>query len=237
MTTATSLENCGRPLAKASGPSPALKLDNKGLIMNKERLLRLASRMDKVKDEHFNIEWWYSPADDYEELAKTAQFREDGMLARENACGSVACVLGHAALISDFIEQGLGYIPTYEQYGGPDSPRILTDMKITYNGKYYEEAGKEFFGLNDDQTPMLFGLGGPYDYLYFFDITPKNVAKALREFVETDGASLDACYVAHEEDWGGLKGEDYGWSPERTQMAFDYFNANKARYGAAEEAA
>jgi hypothetical protein len=201
--------------------------------MEKERLLRLASRMDKVKPEHFDIGNWYSPADGYEELGKTAVFREDGMLARENVCGSVACVLGHAALISDFVEQGLGYVPTYREYG---KTRVLADMRITYKDKLYEDAGAAFFGLDEDQASILFGLSGPYNYLYYFEITPQNVAKALCEFVESDGASLDACYVA-QDDPEYFLGSDYGFDAERSQKAVDYYNANKERYGVKEAAA
>lgn len=158
------------------------------MTINKERLLRLASRMEKVKAEHFDIGTWYDPRKvmGFDDLAEKAEFSEDKILLREGFCGSVACVLGHAALIPEFNNQGLGI--KVEKGSEGMYPTIV------YDGRQNTNAGAEFFGLSYMQASLLFGVGGRWREFYtgaWKEITPQHVAAALRRFVETDGESAE----------------------------------------------
>lgn len=67
-------------------------------------------------------------------------------------CETSACVLGHAALHKPFQEMGLrpilgsvvGVVGSHREY------------VITYQGKYYDRAGADFFDLTENEVNELF---------------------------------------------------------------------------------
>jgi hypothetical protein len=200
--------------------------------LTKKRLLRLADRLDKVKPSHFDIWTWYGVSDKKAVTALTQQggFNETAELGKitrdryfggaegwktvkeprkvlldEGFCGSVACVLGHAALIPEFNKAGLYVDVTkitrqieeakkeefYTFYSG-DGEVVYRDPKVKgAKIKQHFDAGQEFFGLTEEQADMIFG-GERSPYFYgTSNPTPKNVAKKLRKFVESNGAYGD----------------------------------------------
>lgn len=169
--------------------------------MNKERLLRLASRLEKVASEHFNINKWYNknggvPA----QVEKVTEYGEKKILS-EGFCGSVACVLGHAALIKDFNEQGLFVV--VDDYTESGRVGFFSEEGASFGFT----AGEKFFEIPIEDAAVLFGAVESHrvwSRLYKEPesslITPQSVAAALRNYVATDGGSLvEARYEAQKE--------------------------------------
>lgn len=157
--------------------------------MNKERILRLASRLDKVQTEHFNIDRWYQKNGN--KPKEVAMKRGQIVVLNEGFCGSAACVLGHAALIKDFNKEGL-YV-TIDPYG--DTGRVVYYKDDNYQGSGFT-AGSLFFDIPEEDAAVLFGAverGRYWEKLYNKTdgkIDPKDVAAALRAYVETEGGNL-----------------------------------------------
>lgn len=94
-----------------------------------------------------------------------------------NACGTPACVLGHATRIKEFREDGLHAVVAWK--GGP--------LNVKYRGQDGEFAGKSFFGLDFDEAMAFFGMTGR---AYGSSRpTPKKVAKRLRELIQEKTAA------------------------------------------------
>jgi hypothetical protein len=159
--------------------------------MNKERLLRLADRLDKVKTKHFYFGQWFETPDKYErkiERRTLARIKNGFKLMDEGFCGSIACVLGHAALINEFRDKGLNiFFPTTDATVG----------SVRYKGHSNDAAGAEFFDIPRKHAASMFL---PTDATLIFyeakdtnNITPKKAAKAIRKYVETDGKFLEEC--------------------------------------------
>ena len=203
--------------------------------LGKQRLLRLADRLDKVANEHFNISHWYDAMDRHRydqevgkylppimrgEFAKTKRLRgkvgglkrnacdpafyvselektvEVEVVLDEGFCGSTACVLGHAALIKEFNEQGL-----YVAVGVSGSQRGKGDVVYEKNGVIVDgwNAGAEFFELHPDHANALFyGMNRQAARSLYKEgsddscgkITPQEAAAGLRKYVETNGEAL-----------------------------------------------
>lgn len=150
--------------------------------MNKERLLCLASRMDKVAVEHFDIGLRHSM--------------------------TPACVLGHGALIREFREAGLN-IEIHET----GASVIFKDE----NGNRYTggRAGAQFFDIPEWHAAILFMADGNDRRTSFFyesghteEITPQQVADALRKYVETDGKSADYANDLYVASWHNEEGHN-----------------------------
>lgn len=202
--------------------------------LTKKRLLRLADRLDKVKPSHFDIHTWYGINSDtaikkfcslgfgkVKEIGKKTEEVSDytgGFVTKkvkksryalldEGFCGSVACVLGHAAMVPEFNRAGLyvevtGLQEKIEEgraYWGGEGGIAYRDPKKP-KSKLYEsfEAGMKFFGVPEAHAVLMFG--GEYSrQFYGFDlcndnhanITPKRVAKYLRKYVESNGQYAD----------------------------------------------
>lgn len=203
----------------------------------KKKLLRLADRLDKVKPSHFDLYTWYGVEDDKATkavldrgFAKTAKIgtakeevyqpNENGrrgsyvekkidrvVLLDEGFCGSVACVLGHAALIPEFTRKGL-YIEVtdiekiknrrkadgYTFYGGKGEVVYKDPKKPRARLKNNFDAGAAFFGLTENQADAVFGgerSGIFYNMTGDKEPTPKRVAKYIRKLVESNGAYFD----------------------------------------------
>lgn len=183
--------------------------------MNKERLLRLASRMEKVKPEHFDIRNWSTVGafDPYgaqgsnatgaygqvKKLPDYVEYTEKGqrkVLLREGFCGSTACVLGQAALIREFNEQGLYIDLTGDGINTQGGAAGIVYIDENGNEFFGQIAGEKFFDLTGVEASILFYAYGSDITAKFYGaehsgrITPQQVATALRRFVETDGQSL-----------------------------------------------
>lgn len=165
--------------------------------MNKERILRLASRLEKVNPEHFDIRnWWAnSTRNEVEEVtivdhpAYNSITRNKKLIVKEGFCGSTACVLGHAALIKEFNQEGLyikindepcyrlkditgkgyhQYLLQYEYEKAVKERQEQYEMisygsivYITDDNIYYDtEAGSKFFDLTYEEARYLFYAGG-----------------------------------------------------------------------------
>lgn len=172
--------------------------------MNKERLLRLADRMDKVKPEHFDIRSWSSILTDDGTIPDYVTFEHKGdrkVLLREGFCGSTACVLGQAALIKEFNNDGL-----YIDLNGDGRQARTGHATVVYfdgeNNHFGQFAGQKFFDIPLRDASLLFFTKEENITTAFYlnniekteydhhEIEPKHVAAALRRYVETDGASL-----------------------------------------------
>ena len=121
--------------------------------MNKERLLRLASRMDKVQQDHFDIGSWFDANTAATEYSGGSLIKEKSVveevepdlvkLIEPNFCGSTACVLGHAAQIKEFKQAGLHLV-------------IRKDRHWNFTlGAYGEE-----FDYTGDGSVFLYGENG-----------------------------------------------------------------------------
>lgn len=169
--------------------------------MNKERLLRLADHLDKVKPEKFDITHWVTNEINPDLVLKST--KEDRELSIEGFCGTVACVLGHAAFIPEFRKAGLtvynealdpsvGFCGTIVY--NPDQVRInrIDDLEeFPTDGL----AGEAFFELTSNQAYYLFGLVDRAAEFYgreeLEQVTSKDAARTIRQFAETDGKSLE----------------------------------------------
>lgn len=187
--------------------------------MNKERLLRLASRMDKVAVEHFDIGLWHSMTKSAIRPETKVEVDDDGrtILLHEGFCGSTAqlsaanpypCVLGHGALIREFQEAGLN-IEIHET----GASVIFKDE----NGNRYTggRAGAQFFDIPEWHAAILFMADGNDRRTSFFyesghteEITPQQVADALRKYVETDGKSADYANDLYVASWHNEEGHN-----------------------------
>lgn len=110
-----------------------------------ERLRTLYAMLDGIPDSRVHLRTW-NRAEGSENVGS-----EDAM----HSCGSVACILGWAAIYPPFVEQGLtmGNTPS-----GGAAPACGAALGF--------DAGAEFFGLNPAQSRALFA-GGTHNDLFF----------------------------------------------------------------------
>lgn len=173
--------------------------------MHKERILRLADRLDKVLPEHYDPSSWFStPVRLYELIEKRVVKEEFGrtILLKEGFCGSVACTLGHAALIPEFIKDGL---------------HISFGSDQTFGTVYYKNqhgnfaggaaGGALFFDIPENHAEIMFFTHGNENItesFYGVDsaslVTPKIAAAALRKYVETDGENMEEAIIRFNSD-------------------------------------
>jgi len=188
------------------------------MAMNKERILALADHLDKVRKSKFSLSSWYTipDEDDTKALrkieknlipapAKESDYRVKNFFLKEGFCNTTACVLGHAATMKEFNEAGLGV--NFNVWADEEDEVSLSDLAdasvdvVYIKGKrtyYSNEAGAAFFGIPKKHADILFAAGSGTQTRFYFggeegyagDITPKQVAKALREYVATNGKSL-----------------------------------------------
>lgn len=164
--------------------------------MHKERLLKLAERMDETKPKKFYIGSWMSPSIDEKRVIKNFD-PETKEVALEGFCGTVCCVLGHAAFMPEFREEGLTILATKftDWYLGRDSiSNGLVAYRNPKTGRITKDpirAGQRFFDLPKSHAECIFATGSEtYSTEKFYgatrkdEITPKKVAKALRRYVE-----------------------------------------------------
>lgn len=127
--------------------------------MRLDRLTMLADKLDIVPPEHFDI----------------------NVFVYHNKCGTVACAMGHAAMMPEF--QALGLSLTYH------SPPHLASIQFRRNGELYYDAvaAQHFFDLAGEQVKSLFF---PTGYMHMHGRChpnpqpgPKDVAAKIRRLV------------------------------------------------------
>jgi hypothetical protein len=133
------------------------------MMMNKERLLKLASELERCSDGRvLKIPRDGTAFFDMGTVvaAIEPEFRED-----YHGCGTAACAMGFAGLHPWFQERGLEW-----------SPR-LRYLKVNNRSHTFNRAAQTFFGVTYDDAEDLFN---PTKYV---NETPKQVAKRIRAFV------------------------------------------------------
>lgn len=157
--------------------------------MNKERLLKLADRLEKIPEVKFDLRDWID--DDINPDLVEKHTNEFGDVALEGFCGTVACVLGHAAFVPEFRELGL----TANIYQGV----VYCPDGIKHNAKTNLDAGMKFFDLSYQHAAVIFAtMGGNGITPIFYgkpeyEVKPVDAANALRRYVETDGQFMEDC--------------------------------------------
>lgn len=129
---------------------------------HKKRLLRLADFLEGLKPKEFDIDSFVD---------------RPGKDGRVGSCGTVACACGWAATIPEFRRAGLRINQTL----------VYGIYFITYKGMEDGLAAEEFFGLTYDEFSHLFTRKG---YYIRNKVTPKRVAKRIRNFVAGKGVPL-----------------------------------------------
>lgn len=142
-----------------------------------ERLIRLRDHMKIVKDENFDMCSWIQPTE--EQLLRVAK----GELTltdtiKEHACGSSACILGHATeIFEEFALQNHTLLVIY--LNGVSS----LDFD-TIGVSYFDAEVANFFGITVDEA----------DYLSSSAYPERTVAEAVRILDQLiEGIQLDEC--------------------------------------------
>lgn len=136
--------------------------------MNKERLLKLASELERCSRGRVLTLPGDGKADFDMGVVAMGEIR--GEERTGTPCGSACCAMGFAGLHPWFRKRGLKWVP--------DSSHLtITPFKI--NGKDagdFSDAGAKFFRISLAQSMSLFLSARPRE-------TPKHMAKRIRKFV------------------------------------------------------
>jgi hypothetical protein len=135
---------------------------DKIVAMNKKRLLKLADYLETVPRKRFNMDHWAS--------AKFCGKPKEP----EHECGTSACALGWACTIPSFKRAGLKFIECGSNFW------THIDLVPDFEGSTGYGAAASLFGIRYSQAEWLFSPESPAR-------TPKQVAKRIRKFVESDG--------------------------------------------------
>jgi hypothetical protein len=179
--------------------------------MHSERLLRLADYMERVDPRNYNQRAWlaWTKADSVERTPTDNS--PDEIVIKEGACGTTRCVLGHAVVAIPEAQLWFQH-PT----SSSDSVMIAVRDPETDELHYDYDAAAFVFDISEDHASVLFGSHAHDDtYRFYADrlpsgytyaageiefhklVTPATVARKLREYVETDGASAH-CFTGNE---------------------------------------
>ena len=123
--------------------------------MNSKRLLKLADFLDTVPRKRFNLGLW----------------QQYGFKPKaESACGTVACAMGWACTIPSFKRAGL--------------KAHKDDRYPIFENQEGFSAAAKFFDISFPQAERLFSSSGYGNRFNSDAVTPKKVAKAIRNFVK-----------------------------------------------------
>ena len=142
-----------------------------------DRLIKWRDFMKTVKPSKFDFSDWGTT--------------RTGANGEPNVCGTTACGLGWAGSMPAFRKRGLRLEFNKEDYGDEDiyvsGDVVLLDKDG--NSLYGEEAGAEFFGLEESEAYHLFipgfGCGGESEKL-------KDYVKAISKFIDGKKKELAA---------------------------------------------
>jgi hypothetical protein len=130
--------------------------------MNKERLLKLASELERCSDGRVLT----IPRDGkaYFDMGTVVTTIDPEFSDDYHGCGTAACAMGFAGMHPWFQKRGLEW-----------SPR-LRYLKINNRSRNFQDAAIMFFGIGFDDAEDLFNPTTKNE-------TPKQVAKRIRAFV------------------------------------------------------
>lgn len=179
--------------------------------MNKQLLLDLADHMETVDPSAYDQNSYFVgddenvisiPTSAYERVRVQKSFERDTpsiatFAFPEGACGTTACVLGHAPSVPSIRAAGM-FLYSRQKARNGQINIWEGDVGIIEGGKVIcnDEAARVIFGLTYDQVHALFGStdDDATRLLYtgstsgdFDEVTPKIVAAKIREFVANDG--------------------------------------------------
>lgn len=160
--------------------------------MNVEKLNKLAKYLDRLPVKEgvleFDMGHWFHRLEGDDKPEKIVV--RNGVCVEEGFCGTSACMLGHAALMPENVEQGL-------MIGGRNT--IVLRAKNGTVKATDDDAGAKFFGLTQDQAAFLFF--GAWD-------TPKEGAEAIRLLIKAGGKVKKARELAEKAELSGYRPED-----------------------------
>ena len=186
--------------------------------MNKDRLLALADYMDKVKADTYDQDSFFDfsnhslTKDDITLVKGVVGGHSDNSVhkitLREGFCGTTACVLGHAAFVPGTTLSA--FIRGWDlDEGGKPGDDVDADVGfIDANGQVITgmAAGVHEFGIPRDHCEVMFSDSGEENTRAFYGaeddwVSPQQVAAAIRNYVATDGQSInDILYPVDDED-------------------------------------
>lgn len=179
--------------------------------MKKDLLLKLADIMENCDDSDvkYDQSTWLDftnledYASDYLEVLSGQRTIDNCVWTpvkiKENACGTAACVLGHAALAMP--ETGLHFVipkkaARFIKKGHRRDPDLW--IALMKGGRTYGDyaAGAKAFDIPIDHAEVLFGSVNSYFTHRFYegDFTRRNVSDKLREYVASDGQTVYHIY-------------------------------------------
>jgi hypothetical protein len=142
----------------------------------KRRLLKLAKFLDNLPEDNFDMTFWvYKWGTNY---SKQMLPKVTTNLHVPEDCGSVACALGWACRIPEFMENGLymeGTIPCIIKRNG---------RGYRNEGLFGTRAGAYFFDISSEEAESLF-LSNRYQS-FSGDIKPQEVAEKIRKLVNKE---------------------------------------------------
>lgn len=145
--------------------------------MNKKRLLRVATILDKhaaARKKDFDLESYVTLKTEAKEMiTNTTNLHAAKRILSD--CGYTACAIGEACLDSALRAQGLRFFVDMVGQGWP-----------TYDGAEGVEAVRAFFGLNRPEVEYLF-MPSEYDNWH----SRKAVSRRIREFIKHGGIPLN----------------------------------------------
>lgn len=152
--------------------------------MNTDRLFRLAHLLENIEipqETVFDLTYW----------GQRAEYVERSDIPE--ACNTVVCACGYAALTPEFQSEGLFAfhdadkkipdIATFNKLAKKDSN---FEMGIQFEGKESWDAINKFFEIDQNQASYLFSSSS-----YFNNPSPADVAIRIRLFVDSDGTVLE----------------------------------------------
>lgn len=164
--------------------------------MNKERLLALADYMETVKKSQYSQNTWIDglKPGKFEEEKVVGLYERRQIVPKEGFCGTSACVLGHAAFAPGLKDAGL-FLSAMK---GSNHELFAFEVNVRdAAGTILDgfETGAHVFDIPVEHAAVMFGSLEP-DVRRFYTgsgrktPTTKDVAAALRLYVETDGESI-----------------------------------------------
>jgi hypothetical protein len=179
--------------------------------MNKKRILKLADYMEKLDAAKYDQGSWFEGRVNIDALHVTT-LRSNSNFKKvsipEGACGTTACVLGHAIaaipeakLFWSMSKWEADEVAALKEDGWTDTSLDL-DVALVKDGgvKFGFEAAQAALDIPFRHAMVMFGGDvGPQGMSrrFYGELTPAAVAKALRNYVATNGQSADDAYNAY----------------------------------------
>jgi hypothetical protein len=171
--------------------------------MKKQRILKLAAYMERVKPENYSQDTWASYGGSgsltQEQCSLDTILDNPGTVkvkVKEGACGTTACVFGHA--VAALPEAKLMFYANSGEdvYPGENGTFEVHDVGVMVikDGEVFRnfDAAVEALGIPRPHAELLFGADRYTFQFYGEDATPQMVAARLRQYAQTGGVSVDS---------------------------------------------